>query len=445
MKVRIFLYLVYSYITTVARSIGLKDEFTWSRINYDWTQDSSLIARFSGMKVVEESGFFFNGLINVDSYTPTEGTKISPSKILETTSVDYQYANNIPMGANVWKNKLFITVPRRRLGVPSTLNYIPLDSPVKHNVPLIPYPSWSLNLFPDTSGKGDNLVSIYRVEIDTCDRMWFVDTGVIEIPGNATRVKEPQLILINLQTDEIIHRVTVSENVLRPNTLLASVTVDLPKQFCSKAFAYLPDLGGFGLIVYSLEEDRFWRVNHNYFYLEPAAGEFLVGGYNFQWNDGVFSVELSQEKPDGFRDMYFHSMAGTHIYKVSTKVLRNETLSTRSYHANDFTNIGDRGPKSQTSMADIHKASGIMFLGLVNKNAVACWNTQKGLKTISIVHKDDSKMVYPSDVKVSGDQVFVLTNRMPVFLYGKLNYDDVNFRIWFNTVEDAVKYTNCAA
>lgn len=76
-------------------------------------------------------------------------------------------------------------------------------------------------------------------------------------------------------------------------------------------------------------------MNHNYFFLEPLAGEFFISGHRFQWNDGVFSVELTELK-NGYRDMYFHSMAGHNMYKVSTRVLRNEALATRSYKENDF-------------------------------------------------------------------------------------------------------------
>lgn len=85
------------------------------------------------------------------------------------------------MGANVWHKKLFITVPRRRLGVPSTLNYVPLDSRNKRNVPLIPYPTARTNLYP--SNGEDSFVSVYRVAVDPCDRLWFIDTGLIELPG----------------------------------------------------------------------------------------------------------------------------------------------------------------------------------------------------------------------------------------------------------------------
>lgn len=85
------------------------------------------------------------------------------------------------MGANIWKNKLFIGVPRRRFGVPSTLNYVNLESPIKHNVPLIPYPNWDVNQL-DYKGE-DKLVSIYRFAIDPCDRLWSVDSGSVNSLG----------------------------------------------------------------------------------------------------------------------------------------------------------------------------------------------------------------------------------------------------------------------
>lgn len=68
----------------------------------------------------------------------------------------------------------------------------------------------------------------------------------------------------------------------------------------------------------------------------PRGGEFSIGGHNFQWDDGVFSVALSRRKPDGFRTAYFHAMASTEEFSVCTCVLRNRTLATRGYHGDDF-------------------------------------------------------------------------------------------------------------
>lgn len=85
-----------------------------------------------------------------------------------------------------------------------------------------------------------------------------------------------------------------------------------------------------------------------------------------------------------------------------------------------------------------------MFMGLPVLNALGCWNVNRPLNTISLVQKDDRRMVYPSDTKVSNDRVYVLTNKLPHFIYGKLNYDEVNFRVWSNTIEGAVQGTQCA-
>lgn len=35
--------------------------------------------------------------------------------------------NNVPFGVEVWRDKVFVTIPRRNPGVPSTLNYVPLS------------------------------------------------------------------------------------------------------------------------------------------------------------------------------------------------------------------------------------------------------------------------------------------------------------------------------
>lgn len=207
----------------------------------------------------------------------------------------------------------------------------------------------------------------------------------------------------------------------------------------------MPDLSGYGLVVYSLRQNLAWRVSHNYFYLEPHRGDFHIGGIRFQWNDGIFSAGLTEVQKDGERTLYFHAMAGTNMYSVSTRVLKDRTLATRSYHGEDFKLLGDRGEGAQTSASAIHKPSGIFFLGMVNQNALGCWNTRKGFMkdNFAIIQKDDKKMIYPCDVKISGDKLVFLTNTMPVFLYGTLDYDQTNFRVWTGNVRDIVKGTKC--
>ncbi|KAK5649710.1 hypothetical protein RI129_000739 [Pyrocoelia pectoralis] len=246
----------------------------------------------------------------------------------------YIYENNIPMSANRWRTKLFVTVPRRRPGIPSTLNFVWTNTSLKHNVPLLPYPNYEMNQLPTTGRNG--FVSIYRTAVDSCNRLWMVDTGTLEYPGNLTRIQQPAIIIMDLWTDRILQRYELKASDITNRTSLATMIVDVIPTSCNSAFAYMPDLSGFGVVVYSFEENRSWRVSHDYFMPDSQARDFTIGNVNFQLNDGIFSISLSNIKPDGFRNAYFHSLAGTRTYSVSTHILKNQALATRLNHGNDF-------------------------------------------------------------------------------------------------------------
>lgn len=75
--------------------------------------------------------------------------------------------------------------------------------------------------------------------------------------------------------------------------------VDVPKGKCDDAFAYIPDLGAYGVVVYSFRTEKSWRVKHNFFYFDPVSGNFDIGGVTFQWTDGIFSLALGKQQDQG--------------------------------------------------------------------------------------------------------------------------------------------------
>lgn len=79
-----------------------------------------------------------------------------------------------------------------------------------------------------------------------------------------------------------------------------------------------------------------WSFSHNYFSFDPLEGDFNVAGLRYQWDDGIFSITLGQKKRDGSRTAYFHPMASTSEFTVSTQVLRNSEAASRSNHGDDF-------------------------------------------------------------------------------------------------------------
>lgn len=79
-----------------------------------------------------------------------------------------------------------------------------------------------------------------------------------------------------------------------------------------------------------------WSFKHKYLNFEPTNANFNVDGFNYTWEDGVFSISLGKRNSDGYRTAHFHPMASLSEYTVSTKILQNEEMSRRSDHGNDF-------------------------------------------------------------------------------------------------------------
>lgn len=86
------------------------------------------------------------------------------------------------MGASHYSGRLFVTVPRRRPGIPSTLNYIDIEAEGSTISPMLrAYPSLEQNMI---SSSAENIVSVYRTTVDVaCQRLWFIDTGMLEYPS----------------------------------------------------------------------------------------------------------------------------------------------------------------------------------------------------------------------------------------------------------------------
>lgn len=75
--------------------------------------------------------------------------------------------------------------------------------------------------------------------------------------------------------------------------------VDIPGDMCEKqesAHVYIPDLGSYGIIVYSLQTRKCWRIEHNFFHFDPLGGNFKVDGEYSQLNYGVYGMALGKQK-----------------------------------------------------------------------------------------------------------------------------------------------------
>ncbi|XP_018334723.1 protein yellow [Agrilus planipennis] len=256
----------------------------------------------------------------------------------------------------------------------------------------------------------------------------------------------PSIIVFDLNDDSIVRRYELPQDQFVQNkSLFANIAIE--DNDCSRIFAYLADISSPGLVVYSWKDNDSWLVNHNYFNIDPLAGEFNVSGIVFHWSDGIFGMGLSEIKPDGSSDLYFHPMTSTDEFVVSTKFLKDKALSQKSN--GEFRHLGSRGPKGQSSVSFLDKKTGVLFYALINLNAIACWKTTNPRYTMQSqgrVYMSNVTMVFPSDIKVdSDDNMWVLSNRLPTFMYKGFNASEVNFRLLTAPVKDAINGTACDA
>lgn len=135
----------------------------------------------------------------------------------------------------------------------------------------------------------------------------------------------------NVVKFQLVHTFEFEKKHIKDNSFFANIVVDIAPGKCEDAHAYIPDLGSYAVVVYSLRANSSFRVQHHYFYMDPLQGNFTVGGVNFQWTDGIFSLALGPHHADGFRTIYFHALASTLEFTVNSATLQNSTAAENYY------------------------------------------------------------------------------------------------------------------
>jgi hypothetical protein len=309
---------------------------------------------------------------------------------------------------------------------------------------LKPYPSWSAHMYEPRE-----LVSPFRIRADRCGRLWVIDSGFTNLlDEERISVRNPSLVVYDLHNDNLLRRYEFPSDQIKNDSLFANVAVE--DTDCENTFAYVTDIFNPALLVYSWKLQDSWRVTHHFFHPDPLAGNYTIGDIKFHWDDGLFGIALSKPQNDGFATLYFHPLSSTNEFSVSTKILRNSSIATNAGEIyNEFKTLGSRGPNGQSAVSFLDHQTGVLFYTLPNLNAVACWRTNGKSKTYNIksqgrVYMNAVEMSFPNDIKVDDqDRLWVLSNRLHIFMYSQLNPNDINFRILTAEVKDAIDHTAC--
>lgn len=222
--------------------------------------------------------------------------------------------NNVPLGIDRWRSRLFVTLPRWKNGIPASLASLPLPA-LDRSPPMRPYPSWDWHSNPESPQPDcTRLMSVYRIWVDECDRLWVLDSGIVNATIQINPVCPPKILVFDLRTDQPIFLYELPPDQVKEDSLHSNLIVDIRNGRCNDAYAYITDVWRFGITVFSLAKGDSWRVSHHFFFPNPEASDYTLNGLNFQWTDGVFGLSLSPVNQPPDRLLYFHPMSS---YAVS--------------------------------------------------------------------------------------------------------------------------------
>lgn len=137
-------------------------------------------------------------------------------------------------------------------------------------------------------------------------------------------------------------------------------------------------------------------------------------------------------------------MASTKEFSVSNTVLKNETFATSPHAYYAYTLLGDRGPKSQATAEFYDAETDTIFYTQINRDAIGCWNIKKPYTVDhqGLVDSDSHTLIFPNDLKVDNGNLYVLSDRMPLFIYKNLEAEH-NYRIMTAKTSEVVTGTPC--
>lgn len=364
-----------------------------------------------------------------------------PSNETKLLFPGYKQEDNLPLGLEITSTRIFVTVPRWRRGVVASLNYFYVND-TRESPTLIPYPSFEAHQYE--AGSVPEIISPFRIRVDRCERLWVLDTGFTDILQNPEQEAPPALLIYDLKNDRLLRKFVIPEDQKTHDSLFANIALE--DYSCEDTFAYLGDLGGPGLVVYSWKSRKSWLVKHRFFQPDPQSEEFNVSGISFQWTDGLFGMSIAPSN-DGYSVMYFHPLSSTMEYSVSTKILRDSERANSPDNFKEFRALGSRGHNGQSSVSFLDPDTGVLFYALTNLNAIACWKPRNmfTLHQQGLIYQNSIMMVFPNDLKIDQNgNIWVLSDRLPTFMYARLDPEDYNFRILMGSAKEAIRDTVCS-
>lgn len=371
---------------------------------------------------------------------------------------NYVPQNNLFTGLEVYWDRIFLALPNLRSGVPATLTWLPRpDGPqasyVGKSPALQPYPGWE---WQGTAGNCTGLVSVYRIRVDRCNRLWVLDSGVITTLDNFSPVCPPKIFVFDLKTDTLVRNIILPKEVLRPNSLLTNLVIDYeitgagagtsaapgnyygfqhqpPQPTCDDAFLYMTDTANAAVVVYDIKNDAAWRIFHPYMLPHPEHCNYNIAGESFTLPDAVVGIALSPETTAAFgyptqrseRVLYFQPFAALRLFSIPTSVLQTPPQVDADLRVRL---VFEKTSQSASLASDPN--DGTLYFNPVSDLAIA--SVRPGSRRSQVVVQDRQRLQFSSDILVTprdNYNIWFVSSKFQKFFRQTYNQHEINFRV----------------
>ena len=316
----------------------------------------------------------------------------------------------MPTGVTVSrKGRIFVNFPRWGDDVPFTVGEV-------RDGRTVAYPNQEFNQMNEQDLAG-SLVSVQSVVVDPADHLWILDTGSPLF--KPTRYGGPKLVCVDLETNKVVKKILIPQDVALPTTYLNDVRFDLRQgKGHDGGIAFITDSaqnGPNGIIVVDLDSGESWRrLNDHPSTKAEGLEDFLpvVEGRPFlmKQNDGSITPAANMGS-DGIAisasgdRLYYCPLASRRLYSVSTVALADRSLDDQSV-GSTVKQEGDKGGASDGLESD---AEGHIYATNYEHNAILRRSPNSEWETVA----HDPRLLWPDTLSLASDEhLYVTANQL---------------------------------
>lgn len=323
-------------------------------------------------------------------------------------------------------DRIFVATPQLFSGVTASISTFPKvgagDSPI-----LEVFPDWSYAV----AGRKDfncsdlKLISVYRMKIDSCNRLWALDAGVSRSLEDYEITCPPKILVFDLSTNRVVRRIDFPSQVLRGESLFTNLVVDEGTSkagTCDDVFVYISDTVEPAIVVYDSQKDVTWRVSHPSMYPDPDFAQSEILRDRFVLMDGIVGITFDEKAGIA----YYQPLATDRIFSVSREVLRSGPIA-----ANQLLPVKLVGKKSSQGISlAVSPIDGSLIFSPLTETAVASYNPTTGRQRI--LASDQQRLQFVADLATPRTELgalYMISSKFQRFFLKNLNPNEYNNRI----------------